>query len=802
MHKKFIVSSLLALAVLAGVFFVSTSVYASACVNLTSNIALSSLDSNYPTPDVTTLQTFLVSKSLLTATPNGIFGPKTQTAVKAFQGANGLEATGYVGTSTRGKIKDISCGTSSASTVVTPDSNVSIRDFVSLLVTIGVIPPEKIPAINIFLANLKLAPLTLSATSTIPVATTTATTTVPAVVHVSSGGGGGGGGGSAPVTYTVTYNANGAATGTVPVDSGNYSSGSTVTAKENSGALTRTSYGFIGWNTAADGSGSNWVPDSPYSIGSASVTLYAQWATVFHGGDGSVGNPFQISSWSELSQIRDNMSANYILIANLSSTTPGYTGLGSSDWLPFTPGPIGLGSNWMPLGATYYDNDPVIFTGNFDGNNKTISDLVIDLQNEHVGLFAIVTGNISNLGVLNISALDDSDSTGAIVGMQAGGTISNCYSTGNIGGLAYLGGLVGKQATGTISRSYSKVNVTQNAGSRSPYFGGLVGAQSGPATLISDSYSMGSVYGPLAEAGGFIGSAKGLISNSYSVGTVPHSLGSCFTGDYKPTLISNSYCDIETSGVSVENGGTGTTTAAMKKIATYQGWDIAPTGVDLNNGYPYLAWQAGNNSPTWNIYVPTYTVTYDANSATGTVPVDTTRYAADTAVNILDANTLSKPGYAFTGWNTAADGNGYAYATSTPATIFVYETNVTLYAQWSPTYAVTFVSGAFTPEITGAQNPADGTISLKFKLVNSGSENIHINETGSNLGYSLMGASTTAAIVTSLDSEKVGGVFTTLAGDESDYTLTLKFRGTSGFVRLALNEVDGLPVTGVQTSAY
>ncbi|MBU1895377.1 peptidoglycan-binding protein, partial [Patescibacteria group bacterium] len=40
-------------------------------------------------------------------TPNGIFGPTTETAVKAFQTANGLDAVGYVGPSTRDALNNI-----------------------------------------------------------------------------------------------------------------------------------------------------------------------------------------------------------------------------------------------------------------------------------------------------------------------------------------------------------------------------------------------------------------------------------------------------------------------------------------------------------------------------------------------------------------------------------------------------------------------------------------------------------------------------------------------------------------------
>jgi uncharacterized repeat protein (TIGR02543 family) len=77
-------------------------------------------------------------------------------------------------------------------------------------------------------------------------------------------------------TYTVTYNGNGSAEGTVPTDSNTYDPGATATVLGNTGNLVRTGYTFAGWNTAADGSGTSYNAGSTILM-SSSVTLYAQW---------------------------------------------------------------------------------------------------------------------------------------------------------------------------------------------------------------------------------------------------------------------------------------------------------------------------------------------------------------------------------------------------------------------------------------------------------------------------------------------------------------------------------------------
>ncbi len=79
---------------------------------------------------------------------------------------------------------------------------------------------------------------------------------------------------------SVTYNLNGATSGTVPTDNSSlYVSGSTVTVLDNSGTLEKTGYIFDGWNTQSDGQGTHYDEAGFDSFGiSANVILYAEWA--------------------------------------------------------------------------------------------------------------------------------------------------------------------------------------------------------------------------------------------------------------------------------------------------------------------------------------------------------------------------------------------------------------------------------------------------------------------------------------------------------------------------------------------
>ena len=78
------------------------------------------------------------------------------------------------------------------------------------------------------------------------------------------------------------------------------------------------------------------------------------------------------------------------------------------------------------------------------------------------------------------------------------------------------------------------------------------------------------------------------------------------------------------------------------------------------------------------------TVTFNANGGTGTMATLKVRKNAETP---LTANAFEKEGYVFTGWNTAADGSGTAYADKSSAK---FESDTTLYAQWLQEVAITF----------------------------------------------------------------------------------------------------------------
>jgi len=197
------------------------------------------------------------------------------------------------------------------------------------------------------------------------------------------------------------------------------------------------------------------------------------------------------------------------------------------------------------------------------------------------------------------------DECGGLVGFSYYTTFSQCYATGNVMGSNEIGGLIGYSYHDIISRCFSTGNVGDIW--ESGYAGGLIG-ELWYGTL-ANCYSTGAV-SAYDNLGGFVACNWFQISmeNCYSTGAVVpwdpdpdwFSFGGLI-GTFWPSEPSNSFWDVETSGQATSWGGTGKTTAEMKRINTFleAGWDIE-RGPSLNDGYPYLS---AVGSPVWFIGV-------------------------------------------------------------------------------------------------------------------------------------------------------------------------------------------------------
>lgn len=369
-------------------------------------------------------------------------------------------------------------------------------------------------------------------------------------------------------------------------------------------------------------------------------------------GSGTQGDPYVITTPSQLDEMRDNLTASYSLGNDLNM----------SSW-----------GNWTPVGDW-----TTAFDGTFDGNNYTIHNLYIQVyntggntawglfgavdtslyiknfildnfyMNETAGLSgeccsgAIIGGvdtdldEFSNIHVTGDIYLPNSDLVGGLIGYtnSLGAVIqmNNLSYEGTILTNSEVAGLVAEcfGVNITNSRMIGTLKATAQLGSG---IGGICGqfTSSAPitASYISDSYAKVniSVNTTLTSAkitglAGLVSIRDAFVTNSYYVGTITvGGVGSINidnilvdisgTGN---TSVTNTYYDNETNNEG-SSFGTPLTTAQAKQEASYTGFDFVNTwAINEGTNYPLFLWEYTappiNETPTIDDYNPS---TYNVN---------------------------------------------------------------------------------------------------------------------------------------------------------------------------------------------
>ncbi len=261
------------------------------------------------------------------------------------------------------------------------------------------------------------------------------------------------------------------------------------------------------------------------------------------------------------------------------------------------------GEGFIPIG-----NSGTPFTGTFNGNNYTISDLFINLPTtNNVGLFGYTRGaTIENVGLVSVN-ITGHNNVGGLVGWNWSGSIANSYTTGNVNGYYYIGGLVGQNYnSGSIANSYASVSVSGGGQGA----GGLVGYNNSSSS-IDNSYATGSVNGALS-AGGLVGinSRWSRIDNSYAIGSVSGYYG--YVGglvglNNSFSSIDNSYATGSVSGSSNIGGLVGSNGAGFSGSSSisnsYATGSVSGSGNDVGGlvGYNVSSSSIDNSYATGSV---------------------------------------------------------------------------------------------------------------------------------------------------------------------------------------------------------
>lgn len=342
------------------------------------------------------------------------------------------------------------------------------------------------------------------------------------------------------------------------------------------------------WSIASDGQASY-----PYLTENMPDTLPGLVTIEFAGGDGTPGDPFQVQTLTHLNQIRFNLDASYVQIADIDASA-------TASW---DDGNGGDPEGWVAIGHHDYR-----FTGTYNGQNHVISGLTsLRPGTDYQGLFGYTdNSSIDSLGLEGMNISGDYYVGGITGRTNNGNTINACYATGIADGRQEVGALVGWNENSLISECYADATVSGTRTNIGVLVGGNYNAK------ISNCYALGNVtrtQDTFMHFGVFVGVNNDTIEYSYAIGSVfydndtdPTDKG--FIGANSNDYYRDNFWDSEASNQSTGIGATGNTTATMKTQSTYTAanWDFMVEtangtsdiwGINTtdNNGYPFLRWQ-------------------------------------------------------------------------------------------------------------------------------------------------------------------------------------------------------------------
>jgi len=510
--------------------------------------------------------------------------------------------------------------------------------------------------------------------------------------------------------YSLSYDANGATGGSAP-QSGSFQQGTAVFVAGNTGNLMKTGYSFVGWNSSAAGSGSRYSSGDTITIGSSNIVLYAEWAVagiLTYDANGATSGSAPTDATVHAQGDSVLVQGNSGNLAKTGWTFAGWnTKADGSGATTYAGGAIfTMGSSAIRLYALWTQATTYRLT--YDANGASGGSVPVDGNAYLTGASAPV---LDNSGALTRSSYTfagwDTSSSATIATYAAGSTLVVGSANVNL------------YAVWTQNPTW-KVNYYANGGDGSPPNDPNNYQQSEPVTVLGNTNLTKTDYTfsgwSTVASGGVILYAGG---DSFAMGTAAVSL---FAQWVAVPRYSVTYDVNGASGVSAPVDSSTYLAGATLTVAggsamswtshAFIGWNTAASG----SGTAYAAgatYTFGSENVTlFAVWAPAYLVVYDANalSATGTAPVDLTNYLPSAMVTVKgNTGSLAQSGYAFAGWNTAADGSGTTYPAA--STFAIGAADVSLYAIWIPTSLTFSVSSSSkTITITGPISVSGGVV--------------------------------------------------------------------------------------------
>lgn len=487
-----------------------------------------------------------------------------------------------------------------------------------------------------------------------------------------------------PIDYSVTYHGNGNTSGSAPIDAAAYHVDATVTPT-GAGTLAKTGYTFAGWNTAQLGGGTSRPVGVGFSIGDASVDLYAQWTVNSY----DVRYDAGAGSWVTGQQIADS-SHNYgssvsIVDGSGKVTKSGYSFTGwtyNSTLYSGASASIAMPASTVLFVATF---EPIPYTVTYAAGGGTWATAAPVEGNHSVSeTFAVAASGVISKNGYTFNGWTDGTNTYTAGATYTVGT-SNITLTATWSPKTYTITYDANTATGTPSKTTDSYVAGQSGITPLASIGNMALTVNGVSYLFNGwSLSAGtSGAGGASVTAPYVPDLTGSQSVTlYAIWAAPNSKTVTFHANYPDNTDATSSQSSSTSANLAANTFTFTDYQFVK-------WNTQADGLGATDYNDAANYSFAAPLALYAVWEPrTYVVTWDATTNGGTVGTASTSYTVGTASPTAPTPT-ARPGYTFLGWYTACTGGTLVV---TAGATFTPHSTVTLCGVWTSavTYTVLF----------------------------------------------------------------------------------------------------------------
>jgi hypothetical protein len=525
-----------------------------------------------------------------------------------------------------------------------------------------------------------------------------------------------------PQFHTVTFDENDSPSDPVYSSQTEDAPTALTTFDDLSPSFVDSGYTFVNWNSAPDGSGTSYANGSTFSFTSAEV-LYATWAMDFHtvtfDENDSPSDPVYSSQ-------TENAPTALTSFADLSPSfvDSGYT------FVSWNSAPDGSGTSYANGSTFGFASAEVLYatwaidfhTVTFDENDSP-SDPIYSSQTENAPTALTSFTNLS-------PSFGDSGFTFVDWNTEAdGGGVA--YGDGS--NYSFAGPIILYAIWSAIPTTTLTFETTSGTGSV-----GSISGQAGSSTMLPSGSGLSNPGYSFTDWNTVaIGSGTDYQAGAAYVFSANQTLYAQWSPD--TYMVSYSY-DGGVATIGAANYVVGTTALVLPTStlsgSTFDGWFTARTGGTLIGvgGSTYVPTESIQVFAQWTS-VAIDVLTFDSNGGTGSLAPYSGENGSSTALPTIDG--VTNLGFAFSGWNTQADGGGTQYSEGENLTLSGSET---LYAQWTAgsSDTLTFNANGGSGVIDPISGTPGSTVTLPYQsgLIRAGFKMTRWNTSASGKGTS------------------------------------------------------------------